>query len=111
MSTMLDPRASAGQLRSAESPGSMGIAMLAPPWITVPPPGYGGIESVVDLLCKGLTQRGHEVTLFAAPGSESPARVHAVLESTHPDEMNVAQHEADHVARAFAEVDATAGYD
>jgi hypothetical protein len=25
------------------------IAMLAPPWIPVPPPGYGGIEAVVDL--------------------------------------------------------------
>ncbi len=24
------------------------IAMLAPPWLPVPPPGYGGIESVVD---------------------------------------------------------------
>ena len=28
--------------------------MLAPPWIQVPPPGYGGIESVVDLLCDQL---------------------------------------------------------
>jgi hypothetical protein len=29
------------------------IAVLAPPWIAVPPPGYGGIEAVVDLLCGG----------------------------------------------------------
>jgi hypothetical protein len=27
------------------------IAMLTPPWIPVPPPGYGGIEFVVALLC------------------------------------------------------------
>ena len=24
----------------------MKIAMLAPPWIEIPPPGYGGIEQV-----------------------------------------------------------------
>ena len=28
----------------------MRVAMLAPPWIPVPPPGYGGIEQVVALL-------------------------------------------------------------
>jgi hypothetical protein len=28
----------------------MKIAILAPPWIQVPPPGYGGIEQVVELL-------------------------------------------------------------
>ena len=29
------------------------VAMLAPPWIPVPPPGYGGIEVVLSLLCEG----------------------------------------------------------
>ena len=33
------------------------IAMLAPPWIPVPPQGYGGIEAVVDLLCEALVER------------------------------------------------------
>jgi hypothetical protein len=28
----------------------MKIAMLAPPWIKIPPPGYGGIEQVLALL-------------------------------------------------------------
>ena len=55
--------------------GPLRIAMLAPPWIPVPPPGYGGIEEVVRLLCAGLVARGHEVTLFAPPGSSSPAEV------------------------------------
>ena len=45
------------------------IAVLAPPWIPVPPPAYGGIEEVVDLLCEGLVSAGHSVTLFAAPGA------------------------------------------
>lgn len=48
------------------------IAVLAPPSIPVPPPGYGGIEAVVDLLCGKLVERGHEVTLFAAPGRAQP---------------------------------------
>ena len=33
------------------------IAVLAPPWIAVPPPGYGGIEAVVALLCDELVAR------------------------------------------------------
>src|SRR5215208_1867814 len=52
--------------------------MLAPPWIPVPAPAYGGIEEVIRLLCDGLTERGHDVTQF----------------------------EADHVARTFAAIDA-----
>jgi len=84
------------------------IAMLAPPWIPVPPPAYGGIEEVVRLLCEGLTANGHDVTLFAPPGSDSCAAVVPVLEEPHPNEIQKAQYEADHVARAFAEVDAAA---
>ena len=30
------------------------IAMLAPPWIPIPAPGYGGIEAVVEVLCDRL---------------------------------------------------------
>jgi glycosyltransferase involved in cell wall biosynthesis len=86
----------------------MRIAMLAPPWIPVPAPAYGGIEEVVRLLCAGLTARGHDVTLFAPPGSSSEARVVTLLEEPHPDDIEKAQYEADHVARAFAEIDAAA---
>jgi glycosyltransferase involved in cell wall biosynthesis len=87
------------------------IAMLAPPWIPVPAPGYGGIEEVVRLLAEGLVERGHEVTLFAAPGSDSPADVRPVLESAHPHAIDHAQFEADHVARAFAAIDEDGGFD
>ncbi len=51
----------------------MRIAQIAPPWFAVPPGGYGGVELVVALLCDGLAERGHEVTLFAAPGSHTKA--------------------------------------
>lgn len=48
------------------------IAVLAPPWIPVPPRGYGGIEAVVDLLCATLVKRGHDVTLLPRPGRSQP---------------------------------------
>jgi glycosyltransferase involved in cell wall biosynthesis len=81
------------------------IAMLAPPWIEIPPPGYGGIEQVVALLAAELTERGNEVTLFAAPGTRSRAEVLSPLESPHPDEIEMSIYEADHVASAFAGMD------
>lgn len=79
--------------------------MLAPPWLPVPPPGYGGIELVVAQLCQGLTERGHEVTLFAAPGSSSSSTVRWVLPDGHPDEIGQARIEADHVARVYDAVE------
>ena len=41
------------------------IAILSPPWFPVPPTGYGGIEWIVSLLADGLSDQGHEVTIFA----------------------------------------------
>jgi glycosyltransferase involved in cell wall biosynthesis len=83
----------------------MKIAMLAPPWIPVPPPGYGGIEQVIALLAGALTERGNHVTLFAAPGTRSDAQVLSPLEGPHPDEIEMSLYEADHVASAFARMD------
>lgn len=84
---------------------ALAIAMLAPPWIPVPAPGYGGIEAVVDGLCQELIRVGHAVTLFAAPGSRSAAIVRPLLDRKHPDAFQHALFEADHVARAFEEID------
>ncbi len=81
------------------------IAMLAPPWIPVPPSGYGGVESVVSVLTEALVDRGHAVTLLCAPGSRSGARVLALLDESHPDEIERSLYESDHVSRAFAEID------
>jgi glycosyltransferase involved in cell wall biosynthesis len=38
----------------------------------VPPTHYGGIERIVDMLARGLSERGHAVTLFAHPDSACP---------------------------------------
>ena len=49
------------------------IAQIAAPWLTVPPEGYGGIEAMIAVLCDGLIERGHDVTLFASGGSQTRA--------------------------------------
>jgi glycosyltransferase involved in cell wall biosynthesis len=89
----------------------MRIAMLAPPWISVPPPGYGGVESVVSTLTEALVHRGHTVTLFCAPGSQSQANLVTVLDDPHPDEIERSLYEADHVARVFGMIDDAGGQD
>ena len=58
----------------------MRIAEIAPVWVPVPPPTYGGIELVVSLLAEGLTARGHDVTLYAAQGSRTDARLISPVE-------------------------------
>jgi glycosyltransferase involved in cell wall biosynthesis len=84
------------------------IAMLAPPWIPVPPPGYGGIEEVVSLLTDALVERGHDVDLFCAPGSSSAAKVRPLLPRAYPQSIERSLIEADHVALAFAALDGAA---
>jgi glycosyltransferase involved in cell wall biosynthesis len=80
--------------------------MLAPPWISVPAAGYGGVESVVSTLTEALVRRGHEVTLFCAPGSVSEADVVTLLDGSHPDEIERSLYEVDHVSQAFDRIDA-----
>jgi glycosyltransferase involved in cell wall biosynthesis len=55
------------------------IAQVAPLWFTIPPQKYGGIERIVAMLCDGLVERGHEVILFAAPGSRTKAKLVSVF--------------------------------
>jgi glycosyltransferase involved in cell wall biosynthesis len=56
------------------------IAQVCPPWLSVPPKGYGGIEWVVGLLSDGLVKAGHEVTLFATGDSHTLANLEYVFE-------------------------------
>jgi glycosyltransferase involved in cell wall biosynthesis len=49
----------------------MRVALTVDPIIPVPPRLYGGIERVVDLLARGLTARGHTVTVLAHPASHT----------------------------------------
>ncbi|MGE0040481.1 MAG: glycosyltransferase family 4 protein [Vicinamibacterales bacterium] len=56
---------------------SLRILLMMDPLIPVPPRHYGGIERVVADLADGYLARGHDVTLWAAPGSATQARLQA----------------------------------
>src|SRR5687768_1339837 len=57
----------------------MKILQLAPIWETVPPPAYGGTETVVSVLTEELVRRGHEVTLCASGDSKTEAELFSVF--------------------------------
>lgn len=51
----------------------MKIAIIAPPWLPIPPKGYGGTERVLDHLIKGLLVQKHEVILYTIGTSRTKA--------------------------------------
>ena len=55
------------------------IGLIAPPWVAVPPPRYGGTEVVVDHLARGFVAAGHQVSLFTTGDSTCPVERHWVL--------------------------------
>ncbi len=50
----------------------MKIGIMAGPWLTVPPSGYGGSELVIDGLARGFAAAGHEVMLWTTGDSTCP---------------------------------------
>ncbi|MBT2538864.1 glycosyltransferase family 4 protein [Arthrobacter sp. ISL-69] len=79
----------------------MRIGLIAPPWIQVPPPSYGGIEAVVDVLARGLTAAGHEVLLAAAAGSTCPVRQVPGVAAGDPGRTGLCADELRHVVFAY----------
>ncbi len=82
------------------------IAVVAPPWLDVPPPAYGGIESVCAGLVDGLVERGHDVTLYGAGTSGTRARFVASFPEPQLPRIGAALPEVLHaavVARDLAE--------
>lgn len=85
--------------------GNVRIAEIAPPWFTVPPDGYGGIELVVALLTDRLTERGHDVTLFASGGSHTLAKlVTPLLDPPDPALLGNTWYDAFHAASAYLDI-------
>ncbi len=48
------------------------VALVAPPFLRVPPDTYGGSEQIIADLAEALANLDHEVTIFAADGSKVP---------------------------------------
>lgn len=82
----------------------MRIALVAPPWIAVPPVGYGGIEWVVHLLAEELVAKGHRVTLYATGDSVTSAELVSFLPRADPGHMHDAGIDAEHVGLAFKDI-------
>jgi glycosyltransferase involved in cell wall biosynthesis len=83
----------------------MRIAEIAPPWLAVPPVGYGGIELVVSLVADGLAERGHDVTLFATGDSTTKARLEHVFEQAPgPKFVDSTWHDTVHTLHAFRDL-------
>ena len=47
----------------------MRIAIIAPPWVPIPPPAYGGTETVLDAHATGLQALGPDVLLYTTGDS------------------------------------------
>ena len=79
----------------------MRIGMVAPVWIPVPPPGYGGVELVVSLLVEELVARGHDVTLFASGDSVTKATLRPAYDVAPTDRLWEIEPDAVHVGSAY----------
>ena len=78
------------------------ILQIAPPWFTVPPVGYGGIEQIVSLLTDGLVDAGHDVTLLASGGSTTSARLVTAFPEPPSADLGSSVHELTHSMVGFA---------
>ncbi|MDP8988217.1 MAG: glycosyltransferase, partial [Actinomycetota bacterium] len=79
----------------------MRIGIIAPPWVPVPPPTYGGTETVVDRLARGFHTAGHEVLLFTTGDSICPVPKQWVFERSEQVRIGSVTAELRHVVRAY----------
>jgi glycosyltransferase involved in cell wall biosynthesis len=65
----------------------MRIALVAPPWYSVPPRAYGGVELLLGGLADGLVARGHQVLLISAGQNGTLADGAQTLEHVASDRL------------------------
>ncbi|MDQ0893396.1 glycosyltransferase family 4 protein [Agromyces ramosus] len=80
----------------------MRIGIIAPPWIPIPPPAYGGIECFIDVLALELAAAGHEVVLAASGDSTCPVERLPGFPPSDQDKIGMTTHELRHLIRAYA---------
>lgn len=79
----------------------MKVGLLAPPWLPVPPPGYGGTESFLDRLARGLDKQGHDVLLFTTGDSTATVPHRFALDHAVMDQIQDVAVELSHVCQAY----------
>jgi glycosyltransferase involved in cell wall biosynthesis len=63
----------------------MKILLTADPELPIPPMYYGGIERIIDMLARSLSERGHSVTMVAHRDSTTPVqRISYTGETSRP---------------------------
>lgn len=81
----------------------MRIALIAPPFISVPPNGYGGTELFIAHLAEGLVNLGHEAVVYTNGESTVNAEIRALYprpEWPSPSDLHAACKEMNHSAWA-----------
>jgi glycosyltransferase involved in cell wall biosynthesis len=81
------------------------VALIAPPWLPVPPPAYGGIETVLDSLAQGLAATGHDVLLVTTGDSTCPVERSWIYEKARTGEIGSVVVELRHILHAYEAVD------
>ncbi|HEV8064511.1 MAG TPA: glycosyltransferase family 4 protein [Acidimicrobiales bacterium] len=82
----------------------MRIGIVAPPWLPVPPPAYGGTENVLDALARGLKRAGHDVVLSTTGDSTCPVERTSVFETAIGVGSGNSVDEIRHVLHAYEEL-------
>lgn len=81
----------------------MRIVIVAPPWVAIPPAAYGGTETVLDTLARGLHEAGEDVLLFTTGDSTCPVPRASVLDRAVGVGVAGVATELRHVIHAYRE--------
>lgn len=93
------------------------VAIIATPWLSIPPAGYGGIETVIDGLVKGLVDAGIDVEVFGVGRKKlHGAKVHPVeteeqFQHIHDSWYKVLPLVGGHVQQALRMIEADGTFD
>jgi len=79
----------------------MRIGLIAPPWVPVPPPSYGGTEAVIDQLALGLQAAGHDVVLCATGDSRCAVPTTWTFEQAQTNQIGSSMLELRQVLHAY----------
>jgi glycosyltransferase involved in cell wall biosynthesis len=69
------------------------VAIVSPPWYSVPPEGYGGIELLIYLLAQELHKRGHQVTVIGGQGQGTDFELISLAPSSWEEKLGTRDQE------------------